>query len=46
MEMRVPARIITGFLGNGKTTLLNRLLTSSAGLRPGGNRERVRSGRS
>ena len=29
----VPLTILTGFLGSGKTTLINRILTSSRGLR-------------
>ncbi|MFI6085796.1 CobW family GTP-binding protein [Streptomyces sp. NPDC051217] len=32
---RLPVTIVTGFLGSGKTTLINRLLTGSHGLRLG-----------
>ena len=33
LHMRVPATIVTGFLGAGKTTFINALLQNSAGKR-------------
>ena len=33
MDSRVPVTVLTGFLGSGKTTLVNRILTENHGKR-------------
>ncbi len=41
----VPVTILTGFLGSGKTTVLNHLLRAAVARRHRGDRQRVRRGR-
>ena len=41
-DERVPVTVLTGFLGCGKTTLLNHILTAKHGQRIAGTREESR----
>jgi cobalamin biosynthesis protein CobW len=45
MTLKIPATVVTGFLGAGKTSLIRYLLEHSGGRRLGASDQRVRQSR-